>query len=436
MAKWFENNMSAVREYPFDFERYMEQRLREIDNLDERRFMKEILLQGLGSAVQFMEEKYRKLERRVYDEYEPRANQYETVMTIVKREHYDPANKTLYPVADMDLDPGKLAEALSEEGRIFRGKIFFEGDDGRQRAFEETGRFAGVSGGEAALFCVKPASRYRDRIELLYRIFQANHAPWQTVHTGYLDKFYDVFQAAGNTGNIPSEEGVRLPLGEARLYCGEYTAFVRPDMLALRDMAWIAFDSANFMVPRTDGICYEHEFSLDDREEGDGYLIRPNEDILEIRHEGKKMILKSKIELFEGWEALHIIQRPTVRSPDYDAPFLTNRRRDSFLCRYAEKSGTPLMTKTDLFRRIMELDVREFIEVTGYELSRETGGPAAPGMNWFVQDGLFPMEGRATLVFKFKEKMPGHYLNGSMARFVISQMQMEISEYRCVGVLV
>ena len=40
MAKWFENNMSAVREYPFDFERYMEQRLLEIDNLDERRFMK------------------------------------------------------------------------------------------------------------------------------------------------------------------------------------------------------------------------------------------------------------------------------------------------------------------------------------------------------------------------------------------------------------
>ena len=57
-------------------------------------------------------------------------------------------------------------------------------------------------------------------------------------------------------------------------------------------------------------------------------------------------------------------------------------------------------------------------------------------MNWFVRDELFPMEGRATLVFKFKEKIPGHYLNGSMARFVISQMQMEISEYRCVGVLV
>ena len=80
------------------------------------------------------------------------------------------------------------------------------------------------------MFCVKPASRYRDRIELLYQIFQDNHVPWQTVHTGYLDKFYDVFQVAGNTGNVPSEEGVRLPLGEARLCCGEYGAFVQREL--------------------------------------------------------------------------------------------------------------------------------------------------------------------------------------------------------------
>ena len=46
------------------------------------------------------------------------------------------------------------------------------------------------------------------------------------------------------------------------------------------------------------------------------------------------------------------------------------------------------------------------------------------------------MEGRKTLTLKFKEKKPGHYLNGSMARFVLSQLQMEIGEYRCAGMLV
>ena len=89
MAGWFEHNMSAIREYPFDFGRYLEERLREINDLDERRFTKELLLNGLGRVIGCMEEKYKKLEQRIFEEMEIRANQYETVMTIVRREHYD-----------------------------------------------------------------------------------------------------------------------------------------------------------------------------------------------------------------------------------------------------------------------------------------------------------------------------------------------------------
>lgn len=40
MENWKDNNLSAILEYPFDFERYMEERLREIDDLDERKFAK------------------------------------------------------------------------------------------------------------------------------------------------------------------------------------------------------------------------------------------------------------------------------------------------------------------------------------------------------------------------------------------------------------
>ena len=56
-------------------------------------------------------------------------------------------------------------------------------------------------------------------------------------------------------------------------------------------------------------------------------------------------------------------------------------------------------------------------------------------MNGFACEELFPMESRRTLLLKFQEKQPGHYLNGSMVRFVVSQMQLEINEYRCVGVI-
>ena len=43
-----------------------------------------------------------KLKQRVFEEMEICANQYETVMAIVRREHYDPSNETLYPVLEAD----------------------------------------------------------------------------------------------------------------------------------------------------------------------------------------------------------------------------------------------------------------------------------------------------------------------------------------------
>ena len=54
-------------------------------------------------------------------------------------------------------------------------------------------------------------------------------------------------------------------------------------------------------------------------------------------------------------------------------------------------------------------------------------------MNWFVRDELFPVESRKVLLLKFRAKNPGFYLNDSMVWFVVSQIQMEISEYRCAG---
>ena len=79
-----ENSVSLLREYPFDFQRYIEVRFREIDDLEERRFAKEVLLHGLGKAISCMEEKYIQLERRILNEIEIAANQYETVMTNIK----------------------------------------------------------------------------------------------------------------------------------------------------------------------------------------------------------------------------------------------------------------------------------------------------------------------------------------------------------------
>ena len=434
MENWKDNNLSAILEYPFDFERYMEERLREIDDLDERKFAKKLLLEGLGKVIQCTEAKYQQLERRVYEELEIEDNQYEVVLTIVKRSHYDPTNGTLFPVSKEDLDEKILKETRSDGSRRWLGSIFLEASDDRQRDFQDRTKFTGTlvkaEENRAAAFEILPAMRYREVMEGLYLVFQDNHIPWDTINTGYLDKFYDVFIYIEGTEPAPDS------LEEVTIEFEEYKEEIRYGLIPLWNLEWVTFDSADFMLPCINGIYYEHEFSLEDKDEKDGYLIQSNEDILEIRHEKNKIVIKSLKETFENWKALHLVQKETVRSLDYNAPLLTNRKRDSFIRRYAENSRVRLMTKTDLFRRIMELDIRDYIEVVGYEICENVRDfPNTEGMNWFVRDELFPMESRKVLLLKFKERQPGHYLNGSMVRFVVSQMQLEISEYRCVGVI-
>lgn len=431
MGSWFDSNLSAIQEYPFDFERYIEERLREIDDLDERRFAKTVLLEGLGKAIRCMEHKYRNLEQRVFEELEIAANQFETVITIIHRNHYDITNDTLFPICAIDLESRKLAETQSDDNYVYIGTIFLEVSEGKQRKFEASGDFPGKLNQQEAVFKICRSERYKKRIEELYRIFQDNHIPWETINTGYLDKFYDVF-----VEDRDIEVG-KYGLKDAQIRFGEFERHVRPDMFPLWNIEWTTFDSAKFMLPCTDGIYYEHEFTLDDKKESDGYLIESNEDILEIRHEKKNIVIKSQKETFENWKALHISQQPTVKSLDYNAPLLSNHKWDSFVRRYTENSHVHLMTKTDLFRRIMELDIREYIEVVGYQICDNSRDypVTGEGMNWFVKDELFPMESRKVLLLQFQEKQPGHYLNESMVRFVISQMQLEISEYRCVGVI-
>ena len=103
MGDWGEKNLSTVMEYPMDFERYIEKRLKEIDDLDERRQAKEILWDSLGKIMHCMEEKYQALEQRIYRETKVPAGCYETVSTVIRREDYDPTNDTLFPVCPEDL---------------------------------------------------------------------------------------------------------------------------------------------------------------------------------------------------------------------------------------------------------------------------------------------------------------------------------------------
>lgn len=54
-------------------------------------------------------------------------------------------------------------------------------------------------------------------------------------------------------------------------------------------------------------------------------------------------------------------------------------------------------------------------------------------MNWFVKEELFPMETRRVLELTFERQGGTEACAEDMLRYVISQVQLLLDEYKCVG---
>ena len=98
-----------------DLQQHIRKRLTEIEDLDERKDAREILLEGLVPIFERMEKRYLDLENQIKREIEIPNEKYAVSMTVIKKEDYDPINGTLYPVFPALLQEDKEQEKTDDE---------------------------------------------------------------------------------------------------------------------------------------------------------------------------------------------------------------------------------------------------------------------------------------------------------------------------------
>ena len=171
--------------------------------------------------------------------------------------------------------------------------------------------------------------------------------------------------------------------------------------------------------------------------EGNGYLVERNTEITGIRREPGRILLRSPSETFENWVGYRVVPGPSTHSLRYADPVVSNRKKQTFLSSCINHLGGRLHTRADLFRRVEELEIQEYIRVKGFSLlDADADCPPLDDMNWFAKDELFPLDKRRILYIEFTANDPSCYLNDAMVQFVVSQIQLDEGEYRCTGVLV
>lgn len=409
-------------EKTFDYRNYIQSRLKEIDDLDERREARDLLLDSLAHIFEWTEAKYAELEQRVQDELKLPWQYYNVFMTIIKRGDYDAINPFWHPVCVEDVRPASKKEYST---------VFLMADEVCCREFLAQGTVEGVdeSDGHHIRFRIRTCERYGQRMKTLYYLFAGNHIPWQTVHMGYAERFFDL---------VPEEDV--LDGKTIRFLWGEWEKYVHEDMILLWNIERFMMQSQEYRHPCLDEVVYEHIYYFGSgRDEMDGYLVETNDDILSVRFEENKILIKTQQETLEDVFLYRLYQGGQGSSYGYRFPVLSNCKKDNLAARYLQETGNFIQTPMELYRKIEELSAGYPVRVTGYEITDHVEGAVIEGdMNRDIGVQVFSNDKRKILLFRFHREAVTQdaYLYESQIRYILSQLQLEFLEYRCMGVWV
>ncbi len=419
-----------IYESCFDFEKYIQEHLREIEDLDERKFAKELLYRHLKEVFIWSERQYKNLEDRIKNELYVPWTYFNIFMTIVDRDNYDPINGFWFPLCKEDIDKKKDREYET---------IYLIANQKKYEEFRNLKVLAKLdTTTENTVYYKIDQTRYQECIKKLHRLFLNNHIPWQTIHMGHIERFFDL-----------------IPTKQVQLYSNEISQWeawesdIREGVIPLWNMQVTSIQAREFRVPCIDDIYYEHTFYLPDGNvEGDGYLIDMIEDILSVRYEDSKVFLRTKKELMEDVSICRLHQGDQGNSYGYHYAVLSNHRKDNIAARYLQQSGNFIQTPMELRRKIEELSGSFSIRAASYEIVSSNKenildkGILEGNMNHFIGTQVFTQDQRSLLVFYFQKEgqalcdyLNSDYLYESQIRYILSQLQMEFLEYKCVGVL-
>lgn len=411
-----------MEEKYFDYEKYIQQHLKSIDNLDERKYAKELLVEGLEKIFYWSEKKYEALEQRIENEIPAPWKSFHVYTTVVSKEEYDPINQFWNPVCDED---------IKGAGNPMCETIYLMADIETCREFLNQKMIVGLNKktGESRRFSVEKAKRYESSIYHLHSLFVNNHIPWQTIHMGHLERFFDL---------IP-EDGDEIGENEAFNW-GEWDSLVGKNILPLWNIQRMMLRSREYRCPCLDEVVYEHIYHLGDNKINEsGFLVENNEAIMSIRYEHNKVILRSSEESMEDVMILRLNQKLQNDSYQDRNTIFTNYKKNSLAARYLNQSGNFIQTPVELYRKFEELCGDYKISIKSYELTDTPEKHMIAGdMNELVNSQLFTGDNRKILLLKVSrnEKNEWNYLYESQLRYMLSQLQMEFLEYRCRGIFV
>ncbi|WP_342544051.1 normocyte-binding protein [Lysinibacillus sp. FSL W7-1291] len=415
----------------------MFERLRKIENLEQRQLLKDIVSGVFVNLIDYQEDMNKKLEERIFNEIDDYENRYDIYTTLSAREDVDPIHDCLFPICPTDLeetkiDMEKLLESIKNNEPAMLMTLFLECDSieiqhllAQQRIFN--GHLATSQGLVEIKLSLTKNNRYLQKIKDLYSIFQRNGLPWKTINHPFVSKFIDVILI----GCPPLNEDVEI--FEVTIDLEEYEQQKRLNMVPLWNVQRHEVKNSGFPFPAIDRINYEHVLSLRKTGTQHGYLIDAEEDnIRYIKRSDSELTIVSPQDQSGVWQLLKVakVEKEQVGKLTYE--LVSNRRNEHFMHKLSSKYNVNVSTKGEIIRLINSFQAADNLELLridileGHLENRHFVHP-------FLKDATEDASHKKTMLLQFLSKQERDFMTNDVLSFLLAEVQRHFTEYKCVG---
>ena len=417
----------------------MFERLRKIENLEQRQLLKDIISGVLVNLVDYQDEMNKKLEERVFNEIEDWENKHDIYVTLCLKEDVDPIHDSLFPMNPTDLenkqiDMAQLLESFRRNESASLLTLFLECDLkqikqllAQKRYF--VGQLLTTEGHYDVKVCLKQNTTYIEEIDKLYPIFQVNGLPWKTVNNPFAHKFFDVVLLDCPPLNEETE------IIKFTIDLEEFDDKKRLDMVPLWNIERLEVKNTGFPIPAMDKVNYEHIISIRKTGSKHGYLVEEDEEnIRYVKRSEDELMIVSPLDKSGIWKIMKIanIEKEKVGKLSYD--LVSNRRIDRFMNKFVNKYAVSVKTKGEIIRLVNSFEAAIAMELVDVEIVDTIQGVSfSHPINPFLINVIGEHSDKKVMLLLFKAKEEMTFISNDVLSFLVAEVQRQFYEYKCEG---
>ncbi len=418
-------------------------KLDRIEDLDDRRLLKNVLLNVFDSVAVHNMEMYETLRENIYNEIEDSLEKYYVYTTVDYNYNIDPISNFYHPMCDEDtteevinLDELSKNVALGEKVKL--ATVFMEIDlEQINKIVNSKDKYNCVVETENNTYnckvVLKKSSKYIEKIEELYRVFQFNEKEWKTVNYGYAYKFLDVIL----NDVVPLENGEKIK--EIRIDLGEYDRFKNTNLIMFWNVKKIKIDDKSFPKPLENTVHYEHSLDIENKDRDCGFLVDTTHSYIKyLKQTEQNIIVANNEDTQEKWDIVQIENSSrNILKNRVEYKELTNKRNLGFIGRFANEKALIVRTRGELVRLFQSYELAQELNFYDVEIVEKYNEKIkTTDLNYFMDNNLRDDPKRSFMILKFRTRLGSDFMTYEKLSFFTSVAGLMFPEYKCIGEIV